>query len=102
MQGLKSPRKVLLLVPAGDAVEKALQDLARELQPDDIVVDCILIDSIARGSRESMRSMHFVGLGVSGGSAGARNGPSMMFGGDEYAWEHLSPILGSRYRRSVR
>ena len=96
VQGLKSPRKVLLLVPAGDAVEKALQDLARELQPDDIVVDCgnsHYQDSIARGSGESMQNLHFVGLGVSGGSAGARNGPSMMFGGDEYAWEHLSPIL---------
>ena len=96
VQRLKSPRKVLLLVPAGDAVDKALQAVARELAPGDIVADCgnsYYQDSIARTSRESMQSMHFVGLGVSGGPAGARNGPSMMFGGDEYAWEHLSPIL---------
>ena len=96
VEGLKTPRKVLLLVPAGDSVEKALAALASKLQPSDIVIDCgnsHYQDSISRGSRESLQGMHFAGLGVSGGSVGARYGPSMMFGGDHYSWGHVRPIL---------
>ena len=65
VEGLKTPRKVLLLVPAGDSVEKALAALASKLQPSDIVIDCgnsHYQDSISRGSRESLHGMHFVAV----------------------------------------
>lgn len=92
---LKKPRKVIILVKAGpavDAVTKQLVDAG--IEADDIVVDAgnsLWTDTIRR-EREYAGTCTFFGSGVSGGEVGARFGPSLMPGGDKKAWKHLEPI----------
>ncbi|MGD0390858.1 MAG: NADP-dependent phosphogluconate dehydrogenase, partial [Tepidisphaeraceae bacterium] len=92
---VKKPRKFIILVKAGgavDAVTKELIDAGIEI--DDIVVDCgnsLWTDTIRR-ERDYAQKCKFFGSGVSGGELGARFGPSMMPGGDPDSWKHLKPI----------
>jgi len=92
---LKKPRKVIILVKAGaavDAVVKECLDAGAEL--DDIIIDCgnsLWTDTIRR-EKEYASKCKFFGSGVSGGELGARFGPSMMPGGDPGSWKHLKPI----------
>ena len=90
---LKSPRRIVLMVTAGPAVDQVLDDLAPYIAPDDIVVDggnSHFPDTERRSQRKDMR---FIGMGISGGEEGALNGPAMMPGGDRGAWEELRPML---------
>jgi len=95
VQAVKSPRKFIILVKAGgaiDAVTKELIDAGIDKQ--DIVVDCgnsLWTDTIRR-ERDYADKCKFFGSGVSGGELGARFGPSMMPGGDPDSWKHLKPI----------
>src|SRR5687767_11738500 len=95
VQSLKTPRKVIILVKAGPAVDAVVQQLIQAgIQPDDIVVDCgnsLWTDTIRR-EKEYAAKCKFFGSGVSGGEVGARFGPSMMPGGDPNSWKHLKPI----------
>ena len=92
---VKRPRKFIILVKAGpavDAVTKELIDAGAE--PADIICDCgnsLWTDTIRR-ERDYASQCKFFGSGVSGGEVGARFGPSMMPGGDPDAWKHLKPI----------
>jgi 6-phosphogluconate dehydrogenase len=92
---IKKPRKIIILVKAGpavDAVTKQLFDAG--VEPSDIVVDCgnsQWTDTIRR-EKEYAAKCKFFGSGVSGGELGARFGPSMMPGGDPDSWVHLKPI----------
>ncbi|BBK31327.1 6-phosphogluconate dehydrogenase [Stella humosa] len=94
--GLRGPRAVLLLVPAGPAVDAAIATLRPLLAAGDIIVDggnSHYPDTIRRGRELAAAGLGFVGLGVSGGEEGARHGPALMAGGDAAAWGRLEPLL---------
>jgi 6-phosphogluconate dehydrogenase len=92
---VKKPRKFIILVKAGAAVDAVTKELiAAGIDKDDIVVDCgnsLWTDTIRR-ERDYASQCKFFGSGVSGGEVGARFGPSMMPGGDPDSWKHLKPI----------
>ena len=93
---LKTPRKILMLVKAGAAVDQLIDQLLPLLQPGDMMIDggnSLFTDTIARTRRVEERGMLFVGSGVSGGEEGALNGPSLMPGGSAAAWPHIKPIF---------
>jgi 6-phosphogluconate dehydrogenase len=95
VRAVKSPRKLIVLVKAGPAVDAVVKELlAAGASRDDIIVDCgnsLWTDTIRR-EKEYAAVCKFFGSGVSGGEVGARFGPSLMPGGDPGAWEHLRPI----------
>ena len=93
---LKKPRKIMMLVPAGKPVDDVIQNLLPHLENDDIVIDggnSFFKDTLNRITFLQDKGIHFFGMGVSGGEAGARFGPSMMPGGDKAAYQYLKPIL---------
>jgi 6-phosphogluconate dehydrogenase len=95
VQTLIPPRKILLMVQAGNAVDAVVEQLIEAgITPEDLVVDCgnsRWTDTIRRERVYAGRCI-FMGSGISGGEVGARFGPSLMPGGDPQAWEHLQPI----------
>lgn len=93
---LKTPRRVMMLVPAGAAVDAVIADLLPHLQPADLIIDggnSHYVDTDRRVKALAEKGLRFVGVGVSGGELGARFGPAMMPGGDPAAWEVLRPIF---------
>jgi 6-phosphogluconate dehydrogenase len=92
---VKRPRKFIILVKAGPAVDAVTKLLIESgVQKDDIVADCgnsLWTDTIRR-ERDYADKCKFFGSGVSGGEVGARFGPSLMPGGDPDSWKHLKPI----------
>ncbi len=92
---VKKPRKVIILVKAGSAVDAVVKQLIEAgAESDDLVVDCgnsQWTDTIRR-EKDYAGRCRFFGSGVSGGEVGARFGPSLMPGGDAQAWKHLEPI----------
>ena len=88
VQSLETPRRILLLVPAGAAVDDLLGALGPLLARDDVVVDAgnSHFADTDRRVESAGQSWHFVGMGVSGGAEGALRGPSLMPGGDGSAW----------------
>ena len=95
VQSIKRPRKIIILVQAGNATDAVIEGLLPLLDPDDIIVDggnALWTDTIRREKDLNEKGFRFVGSGVSGGEEGARFGPSLMPGGKESAWEELKPI----------
>ena len=93
---LARPRKLLLMIPAGDPVDHAIRDLRPLLEPGDILIDggnSYFLDTERRSEDLSESGIEFVGLGVSGGEEGALWGPSLMPGGSPQAYQELLPIL---------
>ncbi len=93
---LAAPRKVLLMVKAGDAVDAVLDELLPLLKKGDILIDggnSHFADTIRRDERCRKKGIFFVGMGISGGEEGALKGPSIMPGGSPEAYEQLAPIL---------
>ncbi|MCA8964037.1 MAG: NADP-dependent phosphogluconate dehydrogenase [Planctomycetes bacterium] len=93
---LARPRKLLLLVKAGQPVDDTIASFLPHLSPGDLIIDGgnSHPDDTERRSRElSAQGFRFVGMGVSGGEEGALNGPSLMPGGDASAYADLRPIL---------
>ena len=93
---LKSPKIVMMLVPAGEIVDNVIKELLGVLDKGDIIIDggnSHFTDTEQRFIDLEGKGYHFVGMGVSGGEEGARRGPSMMPGGDLEAYEILKPIL---------
>ena len=93
---LKSPRAIMLMVPAGDPVDETIASLLPLLDKGDIIVDggnSYFPDTDRRFLELEAKGIHFFGMGVSGGENGARFGPSMMPGGDKKAYERLRPIF---------
>lgn len=93
---LKSPKIVMLLVPAGKIVDSVIDELLEVLEKGDIIIDggnSHFTDTERRFVDLEKKGFHFVGMGVSGGEEGARKGPSMMPGGDKEAYKYLKPIL---------
>ncbi|KAK8082888.1 6-phosphogluconate dehydrogenase protein [Apiospora sp. TS-2023a] len=93
---LKKPRRVMLLVQAGKAVDDWIETLLPLLEKGDIIIDggnSHFPDSNRRTQYLTTKGIRFVGSGVSGGEEGARYGPSMMPGGDEAAWPYIKDIF---------
>jgi 6-phosphogluconate dehydrogenase len=93
---LKEPRRVLLMVKAGDAVDEFIAALEPFLSAGDVIIDggnSNFIDTNRRCRELTPKGLHFVGCGVSGGEEGARHGPSMMPGGSEAAWPLVSEMF---------
>jgi len=97
-QQLKAPRKVLLMLTAGAAVDAVIDNLMQALEPGDIIIDggnSNFHDTQRRWESLRDKGMLFVGAGISGGEDGARYGPSIMPGGDKAAWPLIRPLLQS-------
>jgi len=93
---LKSPKVVMLLVPAGKPVDAVIAELKPFLSKDDLVMDCgnsHFTDTDTRTAQLAKDQIHFMGVGISGGEYGARFGPSIMPGGAREAYEHVAQML---------
>jgi len=92
---LEKPRKIILLVKAGDAVDQTIESFKSYLEPGDIIIDAgnsHFLDTRRREDALATQGILFIGSGVSGGEEGALNGPSLMPGGDKQAYEEIRPI----------
>ena len=95
---LKRPRRLMLMVQAGQPVDDFIETVIPLLEPGDIIIDggnSNYNDSIRRTAYLESKGLLFIGTGVSGGEEGARFGPSIMPGGSSAAWEHVKPIFQS-------
>jgi 6-phosphogluconate dehydrogenase len=93
---LKRPRRVMMMIKAGEAVDAVIEQLIPLLEPGDIIIDggnSNYEDSIRRTEYLESKGLLFIGTGVSGGEEGARHGPSIMPGGSPEAWPHVKPIF---------
>ncbi|GAB3537737.1 NADP-dependent phosphogluconate dehydrogenase [Pontibacter brevis] len=96
IQSLRTPRAIMLLVPAGKPVDAVIASLLPLLEPGDIVIDggnSYFPDTDRRVVELEEKGIHFFGMGISGGEKGARFGPSMMPGGNREAYERLRPVF---------
>ncbi|MDP4185029.1 MAG: decarboxylating NADP(+)-dependent phosphogluconate dehydrogenase [Bacteroidota bacterium] len=95
-ESLKSPRKVMMLVKAGQAVDALIEQLTPYLEPGDIIIDggnSNFQDTIRRTREVEAMGLLYVGTGVSGGEEGALKGPSLMPGGSSVAWPFIKEIF---------
>ena len=95
-QKLKAPRKVMLMVKAGEVVDLFIEKLIPHLEEGDIIIDggnSYYPDTNRRVKELAEKGLHYIGAGVSGGEEGARFGPSIMPGGSAEAWPHVKPIF---------
>uniref|UniRef100_A0A3Q2P5C4 6-phosphogluconate dehydrogenase, decarboxylating n=1 Tax=Fundulus heteroclitus TaxID=8078 RepID=A0A3Q2P5C4_FUNHE len=95
---LKKPRRIVLLVKAGQAVDDFIEKLVPHLEAGDIIIDggnSEYRDTTRRCKSLKEKGFLFVGSGVSGGEEGARYGPSLMPGGHKEAWPHIKDIFQS-------
>ncbi len=93
---LKRPRRVMLMVKAGEVVDQNIEQVLPYLEPGDIIIDggnSLFTDSNRRTKDLAAKGILFIGTGVSGGEEGARYGPSIMPGGNPEAWPHVKPIF---------
>ncbi|MBA4146868.1 MAG: decarboxylating NADP(+)-dependent phosphogluconate dehydrogenase [Verrucomicrobia bacterium] len=93
---LKRPRRVMLMVKAGSAVDEFIEQLLPYLEPGDIIIDggnSLFGDTARRVKYLESKGLLYVGTGVSGGEEGARRGPSIMPGGSPAAWPHVKDIF---------
>ncbi|MCF6355362.1 MAG: decarboxylating NADP(+)-dependent phosphogluconate dehydrogenase [Candidatus Polarisedimenticolaceae bacterium] len=93
---LTRPRKVILMIRAGAAVDQTIEQLLPHLEPGDIIIDggnSHFSDSNRRTCELAQQGIRFLGCGISGGEEGARHGPSIMPGGNPEAWPEVKPIL---------
>ena len=96
MQVLERPRRVLMMVPAGPAVDSVIAHLRPHMQAGDILIDggnTHFLDTERRSMELQAAGFHFVGAGVSGGEHGALHGPAIMPGGSPQSWDALAPIF---------
>ncbi len=93
---LKKPRKIMLMVRAGSAVDELIEQLTPLLDAGDVIIDggnSHYSDTMRRAADVEAKGLLYVGMGVSGGEAGALKGPSLMPGGSEGAWAQIAPIF---------
>ncbi|MBL8796327.1 MAG: decarboxylating NADP(+)-dependent phosphogluconate dehydrogenase [Planctomycetia bacterium] len=93
---LKRPRKVMIMVKAGPAVDQVIDEFAPLLEPGDILIDggnTHFPDTTRRTKALKDKGLLYIGTGVSGGEEGALLGPSIMPGGNPDAWPHVKPIF---------
>ncbi|MCU1644647.1 MAG: phosphogluconate dehydrogenase ((+)-dependent, decarboxylating) [Nocardia sp.] len=95
---LEKPRRVLIMVKAGDPTDAVIEELAAAMEPGDIIIDggnALYTDTIRREAAMAARGLNFVGAGISGGEEGALNGPAIMPGGPKESYASLGPMLES-------
>src|SRR5580698_10051986 len=93
---LKLPRRVMLMVKAGDVVDQTIEQVLPFLEKGDILIDggnSLFTDTNRRTKELAAKGILFIGSGVSGGEEGARFGPSIMPGGNAAAWPHVKDIF---------
>jgi 6-phosphogluconate dehydrogenase len=93
---LKKPRRVMIMVKAGEVVDQTIEQVLPYLEKGDIVIDggnSLYTDSTRRTKDLAAKGILFIGTGVSGGEEGARFGPSIMPGGNKEAWPHVKGIF---------
>ena len=93
---LSKPRKVIILVMAGKPVDETIAKLSAHMEEGDIIVDGgneWYVNSVRRAQELEPKGIYFMGMGISGGEEGARNGPSLMPGGPREAYDELAPII---------
>ena len=93
---LEKPRKIMLMVRAGSAVDEFIAQIVPYLEQGDIIIDggnANYPDTNRRTVELAAKGIRFIGAGVSGGEEGARHGPSIMPGGNPEAWQYVQPIL---------
>lgn len=92
---LTPPRAIILMVPAGDAVDSQIAALSQLIGPDDLIIDAG--NANFHDTNRRMREMKtpFLGIGVSGGEEGARHGPAIMGGGPRAHWDRVAHILSA-------
>ena len=93
---LKKPRRVMLMVKAGDTVDQMIDQLLPHLEKGDTIIDggnSLYTDTTRRTKALAEKGFLFIGTGVSGGEEGARHGPSIMPGGNPAAWPHVKEIF---------
>ena len=93
---LKTPRKIMLMIKAGNPVDEMIAQLEEYLEPGDIIIDggnSFFPDTIRRTKELAAKGLRFIGTGVSGGEEGALKGPSIMPGGSPEAWPEVKPIF---------
>lgn len=96
VESLEKPRKVMMMIKAGDAVDAMIEDLIPLLEQGDIIIDggnSHFPDTSRRTQYVESKGLLYVGTGVSGGEEGALKGPSMMPGGSNAAWSWVKPIF---------
>ena len=96
LDALEKPRRVLIMVKAGDPTDAVINELADAMEKGDIIIDggnALYTDTIRREKAMRERGLHFVGAGISGGEEGALNGPSIMPGGPAESYKSLGPLL---------
>ena len=95
-ENLAKPRKIMMMVKAGAAVDELIDQLLPHLEEGDILIDggnSHFPDTIRRTAYVESKGLKYIGCGVSGGEEGALNGPSLMPGGSPDAWESVKPIF---------
>ena len=95
VQSLARPRKAMIMVKAGGAVDAVIDQLLPHLDRGDVIIDggnSLYLDTQRREKALAEKGIHFMGIGVSGGEEGALKGPSLMPGGSEAAWQIVAPI----------
>src|SRR6266852_2371323 len=93
---LKLPRRVMLMVKAGEVVDQTIEHVLPYLEKGDILIDggnSLFTDTNRRTQELAEKGILFIGTGVSGGEEGARFGPSIMPGGNPAAWPHVKEIF---------
>lgn len=93
---LEKPRRILLMVQAGVAVDEVISSLKPMLEMGDVIIDggnSFFMDTVRRANELAVSGLNFVGMGISGGEEGALHGPSLMPGGSDEAWANLKPVL---------
>jgi 6-phosphogluconate dehydrogenase len=93
---IQQPRAVIIMVKAGEPTDAVIDELVPLLDEGDIVVDAgnaHFTDTLRRQQALEEHGLHFVGMGVSGGEVGALEGPSIMVGGSDHAYDVLGPIM---------
>jgi 6-phosphogluconate dehydrogenase len=96
IKSLKTPRSIIMLVPAGKIVDDVINELKPLLSENDLLMDCgnsHFTDTNTRNEQLAKSTIHFMGIGVSGGESGARYGPSIMPGGPKEIYARVAPML---------
>jgi 6-phosphogluconate dehydrogenase len=93
---LERPRRIIMMVKAGQPVDDTIAQIRPHLEKDDMLVDGgneFFTNTVRRGKELEAAGLNYVGMGVSGGEEGARHGPSLMPGGQKFAYDALAPVL---------
>jgi 6-phosphogluconate dehydrogenase len=96
LKALKTPKVIMMLVPAGKIVDEVINELKPFLSENDLLMDCgnsHFTDTNKRNEQLEESAIHFMGVGISGGELGARYGPSIMPGGPKKVYERVAKML---------